>query len=65
MNINKFLDKSYEKMSFRELTKAPYEALQGISEEKAALIKNSFNKKALSKFVKRAQAVVALAKAEE
>ena len=65
MNINKFVNKEYEKMSFEQLKDAPFEALQGVSENDARLLKKAFNKRALSKFVKIAQAIVTLAEAEE
>jgi len=65
MNINKFLDKEYEKMSFEELIKAPFDALSGVSENDARLVNEAFSKRELSKFVKIAQAIVTLAEAEE
>ena len=65
MNINKFLDKEYEKMSFEQLKEAPFEALQGVSENDAVLLKKAFNKRALSKFVNIAGAIVTLSEAEE
>ncbi|MCL2244937.1 MAG: hypothetical protein FWC03_10805 [Treponema sp.] len=65
MNINKFLDKKYEKMSFKELKKAPFDALAGVSENDAALMKEAFKKNELSRFVEIANAIVTLAAAEE
>ena len=65
MNINKFLDKEYEKMSFVQLKNVPFEALQGVSENDAILLKKAFNKRRLSKYVNIAQAIVTLAEAEE
>ncbi|MDR0464955.1 MAG: hypothetical protein LBG94_07575 [Treponema sp.] len=65
MNINKFLDKKHEKMSFKELREAPFNALSGVSENDARLVNEAFGKKELSKFVKIAQAIVTLAEAEE
>ncbi|MCL2264450.1 MAG: hypothetical protein FWC22_00275 [Treponema sp.] len=65
MNINKFVDKKYEKYSFKQLEKAPIDALQGISENSANLIMEAFSKKALSKYVNVANAIVTLAEAEE
>ena len=65
MNINKFVDKAYEKFSFEQLKTAPYDALQGISENDAVLLYKAFRKKELSKFVNIAGAIVTLADAEE
>jgi len=65
MNINKFVDKAYERMSFEQLKTAPYDALQGLSENDAELIFKAFRKKELSKFVNIAGAIVTLADAEE
>jgi len=65
MNINKFLDKEYENMSFEQLKSIPFEALQGVSENDAILFRKAFNKRELSKFVNIAQAIVTLAEAEE
>jgi hypothetical protein len=33
MNINKLVDKKYEKMKFKEIAAAPVDAIQGISEK--------------------------------
>ena len=70
MNINKCLDKGYEKMPLKELAKAPVEALQGISESKAKFLKDALNVKTISdlaknKYVKWAQAICILADGEE
>ncbi|MCL2214701.1 MAG: hypothetical protein FWC06_05760 [Treponema sp.] len=65
MNVNKFLDKKYEKMSLNELKKAPFEALAGVSEHDAELIREAFNRKVLSRYVNIASAIVTLAAAEE
>ena len=65
MNISKFVDKKYERMSFTQLKTAPLDALQGFSENDAVLIKKAFRKKELSKFVNIAGAIVTLAEAEE
>jgi len=64
MNINNFVDKEYEKMTFEQLKSAPFEALQGISNNDSILIKKAFRKKQLSKFANIAQAIVTLAEAE-
>jgi len=65
MNINKFVDKKYEKMSFEQLKSAPFEALQGVTEDGARLMKKAFRKKELSKYVTWASAIVTLAEGEE
>jgi len=70
MNIDKFVDKKYEKMSFQELAKAPVDAISGISENDAKLLKEAFNVKTVSdlaslKYVKWAQAICILAAGEE
>jgi len=65
MNINKFLDKEYEKMSFKELKNAPFEALAGVTENDAILMREAFKKRELSKYVRWAQAIVTLAEGEE
>jgi len=65
MNINKFVDKAYEKWSFDQLKDAPFDALQGVSEGDSLLIKKAFRKKQLSKFANIASAIVLLAEAEE
>jgi hypothetical protein len=70
MNINKFLDKAYEKKTFKELVNAPVEAIAGISEGDAKLLKEAFNVKTVSdlaklKYVKWAKAICILAEGEE
>ena len=65
MNINKYIDKKYEKLSFKQLAEAPYEALAGMSEEKAELLRKAFKKNELSKYVSWAEAIVTLAQVEE
>ncbi|HCL56024.1 MAG TPA: hypothetical protein DHW82_03325 [Spirochaetia bacterium] len=69
MNINKAVDKAYEGKSLKELVGASVDALQGLSENDAKLLKDAFNVKTIEdlanlKFVKWAQAIVALAAAE-
>ena len=69
MNVDKFVDKKYEKMSFKELAKAPVEAISGVSESDAKLLKEAFNVKTVSdlaklKYVKWAQAICTLAEGE-
>ena len=70
MNINKALDKSFETKKFKELVDAPVDALQGVSEKDAQLLKEAFNVKTIKdlatlKYVKWAQAIVTLAETEE
>jgi len=69
MNINKFLDKKYEKMTLKELTAAPVDAIAGISEGDAKLLKEAFNVKTVKdlaklKYVKWAQAICTLVDGE-
>jgi len=69
MNVDKFVVKKYEKMSFKELAKAPVDAIAGISEGDAKLLKEAFNVKtvydlAKLKYVKWAQAICILAEGE-
>ena len=69
MNINKCLDKAYEKMTLKEIAKAPVDALQGVSAGDAELLKKAFNVKTVSdlanlKYVKWAQAICVLAEGE-
>lgn len=66
MNINICLDKSYENKSFKELADAPLDALQGLSKENAAALKEIFNVSTIRdfsqlKFVKWATAIATLA----
>jgi len=68
MDINKVLDKAYEKTPLSELVNAPVSALQGVSEGDAEKLKQAFNVKTIKqlanlKYVKWAQAVVTLAEA--
>ena len=70
MNINKFVDKAYEQMSLKELVTAPVDAISGISENDAKLLKEAFNVKTISdlatlKYVKWAQAICILADGEK
>jgi len=69
MNIDKFLDKKYEKLTFKEIAEAPVDAIAGISEGDAKLLKEAFNVKTISdlaklKYVKWAQAICTLAEGE-
>ena len=70
MNINKAVDKAYEKKSFKEIVDAPVDALQGVSEKDAELLKQAFNIKTVRdlanlKYSKWARAIVTLADTEE
>ena len=70
MNINKCLDKAYEKKPLKELVNAPVSALQGVSEGDEELLKKAFNVKTIGdfaklKYVKWAQAICVLADGEE
>ncbi|MCL2185890.1 MAG: hypothetical protein FWB86_08590 [Treponema sp.] len=70
MNIRKFVDKKYEKMTLKELVSAPVDALQGLSEGDAKLLKEAFNVKTIAdlaklKYVKWAKAICLLAEGEE
>ncbi|MCL2214702.1 MAG: hypothetical protein FWC06_05765 [Treponema sp.] len=70
MNINKFVDKKFESMTLKQLVSAPVDALQGVSEGDAKLLKEAFNVKTISdlaklKYVKWAKAICVLAEGEE
>ncbi|HQV41807.1 MAG: hypothetical protein IT466_04765 [Moraxellaceae bacterium] len=70
MNLNKALDKAYESKSLKELADAPVDALAGVSENDAKLLKEAFNVKTVRdlanlKYVKWAQAIVTLADTEQ
>jgi len=69
MNIDKCVVKKYEKMTLKEIANAPVDALQGVSEGDAKLLKEAFNVKTVSdlaklKYVKWAQAICILAEGE-
>lgn len=69
LNINKALDKAYEGKSFKELVDMPLAGFAGITDESAKALEH-FGVKTVAdlaswKFVGWAQAIVALAKAEE
>jgi len=66
MEIDKALDKAFEKMSFKELADAPVSALQGVSDGDAEKLKAAFNVKTIKdlatlKYVRWAQAITTLA----
>jgi len=70
MNINKAVDKAYETKSLKEIADSPVSALQGVSEGDAKLLAEAFNVKTVKdlaelKYVKWAQAIVALSGTEE
>ncbi len=69
MNIINAVDKAYETKSLKELVNAPVDALKGVSENDAKLLKEAFNVKTVGdlanlKYVKWAQAIVTLAQTE-
>jgi hypothetical protein len=70
MNINKAVDKKWESKSLKEIARAPVDALQGVSEGDAKLLKEAFGVDTVKelaelKYVRLAQAIVALADAEQ
>ena len=73
MNIDKFVIKSFESMSLKELAHAPVHAISGISENGAKLLNEALpnvNIKTISdlaklKYVRWAQAICTLAEGEE
>jgi hypothetical protein len=70
MNINKLIDKKYEKLTFKELAAAPVDAIAGISAGDVKLLKEVFNVKTISDLAKLpssvnlAKAICALAEGE-
>ena len=69
MNIDKCVIKKYEKSTLKEIAHAPVDAIQGVSENDAKLLKEAFNVKTVSdlanlKYVKWAQAICILAEGE-
>lgn len=69
MNINKGLDKAYEAKSFSELVDAPVSALQGISDQKGAMLHelgvSTIGDLASLKYCHWAESIVWLSKFEE
>jgi hypothetical protein len=70
MNINNCVDKAWESKTLKEIANAPVDALQGVSEGDAELLKKAFNVKTVAdlanlKYVKWAQAICILAEGEE
>jgi hypothetical protein len=69
MNIDKFVVKKYEKMTLKEIAASPVDAIAGISEGDAKLLKEAFNVKTVAdlaklKYVNWAKAICALAEGE-
>ena len=70
MNIDKLVDKKYEKLTLKELVKAPVDAISGVSEGDAKLLKDAFKVKTIYdlarlKYVRIAQAICILAEGEK
>ena len=70
MNINKCLDKAYEKLTLKEIANAPVDALQGISEKTGKMLEETLHVKTIAdlanlKYVRWAQAICNLAEGEE
>ena len=66
-DISQFFDKAYEQQEFIQLADAPVDALQGLSEGDAKALKDALGidtvkELAENKFVRIAQAVVALSR---
>jgi hypothetical protein len=69
MNIDKFVVKKYENLTLKEVAASPVDAIAGISEGDANLLKEAFNVKTVAdlaklKYVKWAQAICTLAEGE-
>ncbi|ETK37438.1 hypothetical protein GCM10009530_69910 [Microbispora corallina] len=65
VDLAKLLDREYEEMSLDELIKAPVQALAGVSEGDAEMLKKAFNIKTVgdlgrNKFFRAATALVDL-----
>jgi hypothetical protein len=65
-NLDKVLDKAYEDKTLAELVDAPVEALAGVTEADAGLLKQAFNVKTVgdlgrNKYFRAAAALVDLA----
>jgi predicted RecB family nuclease len=69
MNLNKGVDKKFERKSFKDISEAPVAALQGLSEENGALFRTvgvtTVADLANFKYCKWAESIVALSKYEE
>ena len=69
MNIDKFVVKKYEKLTLKEIAASPVDAIAGVSEGDAKLLKEAFNVKTVEdfaklKYVRWAQAICTLAEGE-
>jgi hypothetical protein len=69
MNIDKFVVKKYEKLTLKEIAASPVDAIAGVSEGDAKLLKEAFNVKTVEDFAKLkyarwAQAICTLAEGE-
>lgn len=65
-DIHQFLDKDYEQQEFNDLAEAPVDAIQGLSQSDADALKQALGVRTVrdlaeNKFVRIAQALVALA----
>ncbi|MBP2703781.1 hypothetical protein JOL79_08185 [Microbispora sp. RL4-1S] len=70
MDMAKLLDRDYEGMSLDELVKAPVQALAGVSEGDAELLRKAFNIKTVgdlgrNKFFRAATALVDLSESKK
>jgi hypothetical protein len=69
MNIDKFVIRKYENLTLKEVAASPVDAIAGVSEGDAKLLKEAFNVKTVAdlaklKYVKWAQAICTLAEGE-
>jgi len=70
MNVNKYVDKKYKKMSLKDIAKSPVVAIQGINDKDAEYLRKAFDIKTVNdlarlKYVRWAQAICFLSEAEE
>ncbi|HOJ64102.1 MAG TPA: hypothetical protein PLE45_06745 [Spirochaetota bacterium] len=70
LNINKCVDKAYEKKSIKEILDSPVQALQGLSDRQAELLYQAFKIKTVKqlgnlRFYKIAKAIYFLALCED
>ncbi|WP_055478606.1 hypothetical protein [Sphaerimonospora mesophila] len=69
-DLSKLLDRDYEDVNLEDLVKAPVQALAGVSESDAELLKKAFNIKTVgdmgrNKFFRAATAIVDLAESKK
>jgi len=69
MNIDKFVVKKYENLPLKEIAASPVDAIAGVSEGDAKLLKEAFHVKTVEdlaklKYVRWAQAICTLAEGE-